>query len=289
LDPNGLDTSNFVGGYTSSATQVTDGAQSTYEGAIAVTMLDSGLVNAILPAGLSLAQKVDPTVSTHPVILMLGVQGELRLLQGGQPVDLGVQPYTELILLIPFVVRDTGTRWHNYVARMYLDNAQAIVIGDIFYAYAKEPALFVRTGTQTSVVQVGEVFEMNVQDAGPATDLGAAGVTPPSGLSQIQEVFKMPIVGHFDGWGYPYSRPPSYPFSCSYFEFEFSQATVTPATAVFQFIQEFKPGMSGWVSLGEITNSNPGGAFKISGMRWRLASEWPPWTSPVQPPACNFY
>jgi hypothetical protein len=73
------------------------------------------------------------------------------------------------------------------------------------------------------------------------------------------------------------------------YEFDFSQTKVTPANGVFRFIQEFMPGMSGWVALGDIANSSPNGAFKISGMRWRLASEWPPWTSSVQPPACNFY
>lgn len=285
---NGLDTSNFVGGCKPSAVPVTDGAQSTYEGAILVTMLDSDLVDDILPTGLSLAQNKDPTIQTHPVIVLLGVQGDLRLLQGGKPVDLGVQPYTELILMIPFVVRDSGLKWHNYAVRMYLDNAQAIVIGDIFYAYAKEPAFFVNTATTTTVLQVGRVFKIDVQDAGPTTDLAAPGVALPAGLSQIDEVFKMPIVGHFDGWPYPYPPPPSYPFSCSYFEFDFSQTKVTPANGVFRFIQEFRPGMSGWVSLGEIANS-PNGAFRISGMRWRLASEWPPWTSSVQPPACNFY
>jgi hypothetical protein len=62
-----------------------------YAGAILVTMLNADLVDDILPSGLFLVKRTDPTIRTHPVIVMLGVQGDLGPLRGGVPVALGVQ------------------------------------------------------------------------------------------------------------------------------------------------------------------------------------------------------
>jgi hypothetical protein len=284
---NPLDTSNFCGGFRPCDRPVAYGGQATYEGEVLVMSLDAKMVAGILPPGLSLARQKDPAVTTHPVIVMVGVQGAPRLVMHGQPVDVGYTAYDELMLMIPFTVKsDGGTQWHNYSARMYLDNMEAIILGDLIYAYAKEYAFFVRMLTKTCVMLVGRFFECDVRPTAPAVNL-AGDLELPPGFAQIKKVFSMPIVGHFDTHYWMSERLESFPFSCSYFEWDFTHGHVTPANGQLRFIRQFRPGMQGWVDLGTIRNGLHG-AFKLRGLRWRLEGEWPPYRQDG-PPACNFY
>ncbi|MGJ7507501.1 hypothetical protein [Variovorax sp. GT1P44] len=283
---NPLNPANFVGSFTPSSTPVVNGGQATYEGAMFVTTLQMGLVNAALPPGLSLAEHADPGATRHPVILMLGKQGDLCWVRNGAPIKAGIPPYTELILLIPYTVRSSGSKWHNYAVRMYLDNLNAVVVGDAVYAYAKQLASFAIQSTKTKVLQFGApVFECDVQSTGPSVS-GAPGSPLPAGFVELQQIFQMPLVGFFDSSPPVPFPPPNFPFSCSYFEWDYTNAQVAPANSLFTFVQQFKPGMQGWVALGQLANM-PNGAFRLSGLRWRLSSELPPWL-PNQPPACNF-
>ncbi|HEY2257285.1 MAG TPA: hypothetical protein VGI11_16745 [Variovorax sp.] len=186
---NPLDADNFVGGYEPCDGPVSDGGQATYEGEVLVTTLDARMVAGILPPGLSLARRTDPTITTHPVILMAGVQGEPRLVKHGKPIDVYFAPYDELMLMIPFTVgSNSGMKWHNYTARMYLDNTEAIVLGDVIYAYAKEYAFFVRLFTKTCVMLAGRFFECDVKASAAPVDLAGRGDLP-EGFAQIKEVF----------------------------------------------------------------------------------------------------
>jgi hypothetical protein len=283
--PNPLDPAGFVGSYTPSPTSVVNGGQATYEGAMFVTTLESTLVAKALPTGLRLAAHADPAATRHPVIVMIGKQDDLCWVRNGSPIKSGIPPYTELILLIPYTVSTSGTKWHNYAVRMYLDNPNAVVVGDAIYAYAKQLAFFVIQSTKTKVLlQFGApVFECDVVPTGPSVS-GAPGSPLPAGFGEIQEIFRMPLVGYFEIT--PPVQPPDFPFSCSYFEWDYTHAQVTPASSLFSFTKEFKPGMQGWVALGQLANT-PDGAFRLSGLRWRLSAELP-WV-PHQPPSCNFF
>jgi hypothetical protein len=248
-----------------------------------VAMLDRDLVAGVLAPGLALAPSTLAGATEHPVILLLGTQKDLYYLEAGVlfPAE---GPYTELILIVPYTVKPPGTKWHNHVVRMYLDNIDAIIIGNAIFAYAKEKATFDASGDTMSVMRNGRtVFESCVEAIGPAVSV-APGQTPPPGFADLQQVFEMPIVGWF--FAPPTPAHGDLRFSCSYFEWDFSNATAAPAASRFTFVREFKPGMQGWVALGQLANA-PEGAFEIRGMRWRLSLELPP-VPPNMPPACTF-
>ena len=283
-NPGVLATSNFAGSFDCRSKDATSGGQSTYDGAAIVTMLDCNLVASVLAPGLELAQSTPAGATEHPVILLLGRQKDLYFLEDGGLIP-AEGPYTELILIVPYTVKPPGTKWHNYVVRMYLDNVDAIVIGDVIYAYAKEKATFTARGDMMSVMRNGStMFESRVEATGPAINV-APGQAPPPGFADLQQVFEMPIVGYF-GAQPPAPVPGGWRFSCSYFEWDFSNATAAPAASKFTFVKEFKPGMQGWVDLGQLANA-PEGAFKIRGLRWRLSLELP-LVPPNMPPACTF-
>lgn len=94
----------------------------------------------------------------------------------------------------------------------------------------------------------------------------------------------MPMVGYF-GVNPPASIPRDWRFNCSYFEWDYANATVAPAESRFTFVEAFKRGMEDWVGLGELTNA-PDGAFRMSGLRWRLSCELP-LLPPNMPPGCT--
>ncbi|SEA42047.1 hypothetical protein [Variovorax sp. YR216] len=281
--PGPLSKSHFKGGYLPGPPKVINGGQSSYDGTLLITLLDNALVTAALPEGLELAQRNDPTVTTHPVILMLGVQGNLCWISNGNVIPSGVPPYDELILVIPYVVRSGGAQWHNCVIRMYLDNAAAVFMGNLIYAYAKEIAQFLKQGTKTTVSQSYlEVFNCSIVPGGPSIPIATAPALP-AGFADVQEVFRMPLVGSFP----ILTALPSYPYSCSYFDWDYANAQVATAEGVLTFVQPFNDGMQGWVAAGPMMSA-PGGAFGITGLRWRLSAEPLPWHAGV-PPACNFY
>lgn len=265
----------FVGSYDPRTADVRDGGQSTYNGSIAVTLLERSLVEQVLPGDLSLARRAD-SGSTHPVIHLFGHQRDLMLVQGGNPQPAGADDYQEMILLIPFVVRGSGTKWHSFVVRMYLDDAAAVALGNAVYAYAKLLAQLTESGPAENltlqVLLLSEpFFEGNVKQAGPWRSSGNASATLPR-WSDVQEIFSMPLVGADVVLGTVVR------VVCSYWEWDYAAAEVAPATSQHQFLQPFREGTQDWPQLG-LLSSAPDGAFAIRGLRWRLAE---------QPPPCSF-
>jgi hypothetical protein len=84
--------------------------------------------------------------------------------------------------------------------------------------------------------------------------------------ADIQEIFKMPLVGIMDRT------------VCSYWEWDYSAVEVAPTMARHRFFVPLRPGMNDWIALGQLSGL-PGGALAIRKLRWRLAQE---------PPACRF-
>lgn len=274
---------NYQGSFDPRRSNATNGGQSTYDGTMMVALLDRSLVKQVLAPGLDLAVCNLPGATVHPVILLLGKQYDLCYLINGTTVSANATPYTELILIVPFTVQPPGTKWHNFVVRMYLDNPEAIIIGDAIYAYAKLPGTFSTQGT-TSTVQfnAGTVFQCDVTPGAAASV--APGATLPPGFAEIQKIFEMPMLGYFGV--NPPAFLPGWRFSCSYFEWDYSNAFAAPADTTFTFVQGFTPNMSGWVSLGQLSNARSG-AFSIMGLRWRLSLQLP-LLPPNVPPACAF-
>jgi hypothetical protein len=264
----------FAGSYDGRATDAWNGGQSTYNGSISVILLDRALVQNALPGDFRLAQRADGG-STHPVIQLIGHQRDLMLLLNGVLEPWGLPDYEEMMLLIPFVVRASGQKWHNFVLRMYLDDLVAVGLGDAVYAYAKVPAEIVESGTPqnlTSLVTVllqGDVFGDTVTLTGPWDT--SDNVTL-AGWSDLQEIFEMPLVGADVAFGNIMQTV------CSYWEWDYTNAEVAPASSQLQFLQPPSAGTNSWVQLGQLS-SDPNGTFAIRGLRWRMAGV---------PPACVF-
>ena len=263
----------FEGGFERRLGDAVNGGQSTYHGSLVVTLIDRSQAAAVLPPSLRLADPTDFGVVSHPVIYLLGQQRDLRALIAGTAVPVPDPPYTELIVLVPFVVHaPNGDRWHSFAMRMYLDQPGPVRVGNDVYAYAKRLANF-DSGYASTAVFAGsdEMFEAAVLRSGPWLDAAAAATTLP-GFAWMQEILEMPIVGH-DARGE----------ICSYFEWDYAEAEAARASSTHRFIKPFRPEMSGWPSSPLLNALD--GAFKVRGIRWRLSYE-PSLPSPT--PACRF-
>ncbi len=266
----------FAGAYIPNGSAALWGGQSTYDGSIAVTLFDRAVVQPVLPPGFTLAARTDGA-TTHPVIHMVGHQRHPMLLEDGIPIPALDFGYQEMIFLVPFVVANPGTNWHTFVVRMFLDDIAAIQIGNSVYAYAKEfavlPEIDAPDVVDTDVLPLltGDVFSSKVTQTGQWSSV-ACGATGVPNLGDIQTLFGMPLVGVDVDAGGAVTRT-----VCSYWEWQYDNAYVAPATSNHDFIQVCRPGMGGWIGPNA---SPPNGAVMIRGLRWRLAI--PP------PPVCEF-
>ncbi|MBV8340493.1 MAG: hypothetical protein JO343_11150 [Candidatus Eremiobacteraeota bacterium] len=201
------------------------------------------------------------------------------ILEDGVPYpafDLG---YQEVILLVPFVVCPPGTLWHSFAVRMYLNDVAAIEIGNRVYAYAKEFAFVPQQSAGSDLItNVMPLLEGNVfasdplRRTGPWSSPSSSSASVPN-WNDFQEFFAMPLVGvDVDPSTGAVTRT-----VCSYWEWDYTNAEIAPATSNHEFRKEFRSGMGGWV--GQALSSPPAGAIKIRGLRWRLADP---------PTACQF-
>jgi hypothetical protein len=266
------DPAQFVGAYVPNDSPAVDGGQSTYDGSIAVTLLDRGLVQAVLPVGFELAARRDGA-TTHPVIHLIGRQRNPMLLVAGElfpALDLG---YEEMILLVPYVVLPQGAsaqdaKWHTFVMRMYLNDDAAIEIGNTTFAYRKRFA-FLPESDPLDVVSwevfpllEGNVFESAVTRNGQWLSLCGVPAPLPE-WPNIQKLFEMPLVG-VDDTGAVMR------IVCSYWEWDYTNAEISEGTSQHNFIQPFCHGMGGgWI--GQRTSPS----VLVRGLRWRL-SQYPP-------------
>ena len=262
--------SDFVGTRRPQPTAVLNGLQSTYNGTAFVGMLDKAEVTKVLPFGFSLANQI--TVSNkHPVIFLIGDQREPSFLEGGNVTTICQScGYKEMILLVPFVVRDPDTRWHNYAVRMYLDDWSAVVGGNSIYGYAKQYAFLIKT-EQTGVTKHeiypvfgGLIFRSEVELTGPWVPVSQSATSVPR-WADLEQILKAPVLG----------QQPSDDFKplaliCSYWEWDFANAEVAPAASKHQIARKFRDGMENWVSATSVPNV-PDGAVSMRGIRWRLA------------------
>lgn len=253
----------FSGTYTPRWIDATTGGEATYHGNIVFTNLARSIVQAALPAELKLAgNTLSPGM--HPVIYLFGHPMNSRWIIAGTPILPGPN-YQELMLLVPFVQSASGTKWHNYVVRMYLDDLTAIAIGNLFFAYAKEWGIAQESGTEVTESSAGTpYFHADIQTTGPWTTSAQAETALPN-YKAIQTILDMPVVG----------RTPSGKLICSYFELSYDNVTVAAVQSRHEFLQPFRPGMGGWVALGTLV-SVPNGAIAIRDLNWRIRQPPPP-------------
>jgi len=266
------DPGQFVGTYVPNDSPAVNGGQSTYDGSIAVTLLDRSLVEAAIPVGFELAARRDGA-TTHPVIHLIGHQRNPMLLVEGElfpALDLG---YVEMILLVPYVVLPQGAsaqnaKWHTFVVRMYLNDDAAIEIGNSVFAYRKKFAYLPESDPLDVVswevfpLLEGDVFNSDVTQTGQWLSL-CGDPAPLPVWPNIRKLFEMPLVGVDDAGK-------ATRIVCSYWEWDYTNAEISEGTCRHNFLHPFCPGMGGaWIG------PKTGPSVLIRGLRWRL-SQYPP-------------
>jgi hypothetical protein len=262
---------NFIGDAVLQPRPAKDGLQSTYSGTIFVSMRDRTEVEKVLPAGFHLANQTSAS-TTHPVIFLLGDQRELSTLAGGTAIPLCQGcGYQEMILLIPFVVRQGQAHWHNYAARMFLDDIAAVAGGNAIYGYAKEVATLTRvTNQDSSYYEIspwfdGVVFQAELGRTGPWTPADQSPASAPR-WAELKTVFQAPVLGQ-----QPKDSPTPLAVICSYWEWDYTIARVAPAYARHRIVKKLRSGMENWVSPAPMASPDQG-AISVRGIRWRLAT-----------------
>ena len=272
-----LEPGNFDGNYLRRAPgEVVNGAQATYSGTIFTATLPRAQVSAVIPAGFELAQRLDGG-DDHPVVCMLGLQGECKLIEGGnQPTPADQPDYRELILIVPYVVQTGGGKlWHTLSVRMYLDAFLPVLVGDCIFQYSKEVGAFdaIPNGIEVRDNQGNLVFTCLSKETGDWTP--AATAAP--GFADFETILNMPMLGVlYDPDDFCIAAPPSAPRCCSYFRWECSSAEVVTIKSAIRFDREFRFGMTDWVKpAGSWTPVSADASFRVRKVRWQLALERP--------------
>ena len=274
--PNFLGPDDFVGSFDGLDAPIPMGGQSNFTGDIAVTHLKRTVVDDILPEDLKLAANTagDPD---HPVIVLFGVQHNLQWVYPGGwalPIE---KIYNEIMLIVPFVQKDDGDKWHNWVARMYLDWDWAVNMGNTLFGLQKESGVFDRTlvGSSALTYTLDVSRNNNPKWAGEVTDLtgwmsdGVAEANLPN-YPAIKQIFSMPILGRM-------SLIASDPYVCSYFDWNMSNGQARGDKIKHEFLSNFRPNMDAWVNLGGLESQQNGG-FGVKDLQWRMTTAMP----------CNF-
>ena len=276
-----LGPADFHGDYAPRPGPTWNGLQSSYSGTVAVTMVDREVVKKLLPTGLFLAQPkpsaggVIPT--KHPVVHLIGDQREPSTLLWGYPQQVALPGYEEMILIVPFVVRDAGTKWHNYVPRMYLNDQLAVDGGNEFYGYAKELARLDRT--QDAGVAHHKVYHPDLATTWFLDDIdvpaqwsampGAAATL--ARWDDIRSILEMPILGLRPADVLqPSDIARTAVLICSYWDLSFANASLAATVSRHRVVTKFRAGMEDWEAMGTLTSARDG-AISLRNVRWRLA------------------
>lgn len=112
------------------------------------------LVQALMPAGLSLGEQHVTPAGTHPVIISFNKLRDARM---SIPSLLPTLNYREYTVGIPYSFVSYGRAARDglgpfyYMPRLLLDSMLAVIGGVGFWGFLKEPAVFKRSGLQQSI------------------------------------------------------------------------------------------------------------------------------------------
>ena len=211
----------FVGTWQRVKTPAPSGGMSTFNGRISFVNIDRTIVDDVLPSTWELA-KPTTTQSCHPVLVIFGHQTDLQvfgsILTPFVPVDEADpdREYSEMMLLVPFVQRPAlGDKMHTFVKRMFLNDMQAMTIGNQYYSYAKELGDFAESPVSMFVSEsmvTAVAFSATASNPGTFQAFGT-GTVP--GFDEIREILEMPLVGVK-----PFGA--SWIDNCSYFELDYA-------------------------------------------------------------------
>lgn len=242
------------------------GGEAIYLGRVVFLHLARTEVAKVLPSGLQLAANESASLpDLHPVILLFGHQTETKLVYPFWTPEAG-DDYNELILLVPFVQRLNHLRWHNYVVRMYLDNDDAIQIGNLYYGYFKQRAVLTEVAPTVTLSELDvtrslqTVFEWTAQNPSGGFVPSTSAMATLDNYQDAIEIMSMPLLGTLFGTAY----------ICSYWDWNLQNADVRSIKVTSRFLQPPRAGTASWVSQGPVA-SDEKFAFEIRGLVWQMA------------------
>ena len=243
------------------------GGRSTFDGAVIFFNLPRKEVAKVIPNDFQLATKKSVAPDVHPVLLMLSHHANMEWLLPGPDPDWD-RPYEELILMVPFVRHNSGSKWHSFVVRMYLNDTWAIKLGNEFYGYAKQRGSFARKDIELAPSEFktfknGNLyFEADLVSTGPWRSSDNAEATLPN-YRAMQTIISMPLLGQF----HPIRQGAAK--VCSYWRWDYSTAFVRPMKSRHRFVRPFVKEMDSWVRRDPISSVG-NGAIALRSLDWRL-------------------
>jgi len=155
---------------------------------------------------------------------------------------------------------------------MYLDNAQAVQIGNLYYGYFKEMAVLSETAS-TSTLSELDVAQGSATVFKWTADTSSGSFVPSTSATgtlynyqHAIRIMSMPLLGTVSTVLGPI-------YTCSFWDWNLQNTEVRPVEVTSQFVQAPRSGTTSWVSQGPMV-SDETFAFQVQGVVWQLA--YPP-------------
>jgi hypothetical protein len=235
-----------------------------FSGTVAVFAVPRAMAEAALPSGLALRAQTLTPASTHPVLVWLGRQRDVRLTHlsalPGFPLD-----YLEVIAGVPFVGDRAGRHgpW-LHLCQLFLDSAMAVFGGFTIWGFPKKMA---RMREAPGSFEVGSAIRGARVLRGEPEPLGE-----PAPLSSwpfagaLAALLAQPLVEGAMG-----NLGPAVVGST--FAWELDRATARPARLRLAMARAFVPSLTGEHDIGPMSQAALGAVHIAS--RWRLSLPYP--------------
>lgn len=218
-----------------------------------VLAIPRAAAQAMLPAGLELAEQDLVSDPRHPLVLVLGRQSEVRA--RWLPFGFG---YLEVILAVPFVRHLPGRRSAAgrfcYAPRLFLDRRLPTVAGRLLYGYDKLQATMAMT-------EVGyEVADPVTGERLLGARFGPAGARlEPGRVRRAASWLGLPVISRAaSGWRY------------SFADLGLDHADVRPLEVRLTIERSFVPGLPVGETVCQGLDNHDGRAFRLR-TSWTLA------------------
>ena len=238
-----------------------------FSGHVAVFPVPRALAAAALPRGLALLDQSLTPPSTHPVLVWLGRQRDVRLTHlsalPGFPLD-----YLEVIAGVPFVGGGDGRgegrgAWLHF-CQLFLDSAMAVFGGFTLWGFPKKMARMRETSRSfevRSAVRGAPILRSDSEARGEDAPLSSWPFAPSVGALLSQPLLE----GAMGNLG------PAVVGST--FAWELDRATARPAHASLALSRAFMPSLAGDHEVGPMSPEGLGALHITS--RWRLSLPYP--------------
>jgi hypothetical protein len=215
---------------------------------------------ALLAPGLELKPQNFTAKGTHPLLLLLSNQTDVRT----TPPIIDIPQYYEFILVVPWLVRtgDASQKIYGTSIVLYLDDVLAIVGGNIGWSI---PKVYERVSWQDGVFEIKRLFSgniiMNFTYQQLSDDFKPYRAYP--NLDVFQQLMSSELIQPFE--------LVSGKFECFTYNFQMKQATFVPVSGVLNVVQEYVENVPlGQFKFQPITSS-PLGAFRMK-THWFLSA-----------------